>query len=408
MGLLVACRSCRAPDPYLFLAMGNHPPANMFVRPEEINQILPAYPLNAQVCLSCGLIQILDQIPPDFFRHYLYIPSTADTMHRHFLELAKILAGAAEDGLIVDIGSNDGLLLSACNESGHRTLGIDPAANLAEIAKSRGVETHVDYFNPTTAAKVRERHGPAKVMVATNTFNHIGDLHSFMEGVVTLLSGDGVFVIEVPRAMEIVRKNEFDNIYHEHVSECSLLSIIKLGEFFDLKVTDVHRLAVHGGSMRVFMRRSQGADTIIAPSVQDMLTEELAAGMLEGSTYDMFAERIAVIRGELLAVLDDLKRQGLKVAGYGAPAKGNTLLNYFKIGPAQLDFLVDRSPLKQGLYSPGMNIAIRPPSAIDTEKPDVLLVLAWNFFEEIRQQQTGFVARGGRFLLPLPNPMLVG
>jgi hypothetical protein len=403
---LTACRACLAPNPYLFLPMGDHPPANMFVRPEELHQNQPVYPLNAQVCLTCGLIQVADQIPPAFFRHYLYVPSSAITMHDHFGELARLLGEMAGSDLIVDIGSNDGLLLSLCHKAGRKTLGIDPAANLAVTARQRGVETHVDYFTPDTAAAVRARHGPAKVVVATNTFNHIGDLHAFMKGVVTVLADEGTFVIEVPRALDILATNEFDNIYHEHVSECSLLSVVKLGAFFDLTVVDVHRLAVHGGSMRVFLRRSVVAGAS-APIVQDMLDEEVRAGALDVKTYDAFARRVDALGTDLLAMLRDLKLQGLKIAGYGAPAKGNTLLNYFKIGRSHLAFLVDRSPLKQGLYSPGMKIPIVSPDSIAIERPDILLVLAWNFFDEIRKQQAAFTARGGRFLLPLPHPALV-
>jgi SAM-dependent methyltransferase len=406
MDRLTVCRACLAPDPYLFLPMGDHPPANMFVRPEELHQKQPAYPLNTQVCLRCGLIEVADQVPADFFRHYLYVPSSATTMHNHFGELASVLGVIAGPDLIVDIGSNDGLLLSACNKAGRKTLGIDPAANLAEMAKHRGVETYVDYFNPETAVKVRDRYGNAKVIVATNTFNHIGDLHTFMKGIIILLADDGTFVVEVPRALDILEKNEFDNVYQEHVSECSLLSVVKLGAFFDLKVADVHRLSVHGGSMRIFMRRTAAAGEG-APIVQQMLDEEVRAGALDVATYDAFARRVDQIRKDLLAMLKDLKAQGLKIAGYGAPAKGNTLLNYFKIGPSHLEFLVDRSPLKQGMYSPGMKIPIKSPDAIATEKPDVLLVLAWNFFDEIRQQQAAFTARGGRFIVPLPRPVLV-
>ncbi len=406
MGNLTACRACLAPDPYLFLPMGEHPPANMYVRPEEVDEEQPTFPLNAQVCLNCGLIQVADQVPEDFFRHYLYVPSSATIMHSHFAELADVLGSEAGNGLIVDIGCNDGLLLSDCNAAGRKTLGIDPAANLAEIANSRGVDVYVDYFNPDTAVDVRNLHGEAKVIVTTNTFHHIGDLHSFMTGVVTLLEDDGVFVVELPRAMDIIDKNQFDNIYHEHVSEFSLTSFVKLGEHFEMEVVDVHRLAVHGGSMRVFMRRKGKRDA--APAVKEMLNEEIDFGMLDVATYDSFAGRIEKIRCKLLKMLEELKASGLKIAGYGAPAKGNTLLNYFRIGPKDLGFLVDRNRLKQGLYSPGMKIPIKSPEAIDLERPDVLLVLAWNFFDEIRDQQAGFAARGGKFLVPLPNPVLTG
>lgn len=405
MERLEHCRACLAPQPYLFLAMGNHPPANMFVRPAEVDELQPSFSLNTQACLHCGLIQIADQIPEDFFRHYLYVPSGATTMHHHFGELAETLKQHADGGLIVDIGCNDGLLLKACNDLGCSTLGIDPAANLAEMANAQGVEVHVAYFDPPTAKALRSDRGAAKVIVTTNTFNHIGDLHRFMSGVVELLDEDGMFVVEVPWAKELLARNEFDTVYQEHVSEFSLLSMVRLGHFFDLEVIDVRRLPIHGGSMRVFFRRM--SKTIAAPAVQEMLAEELEAGMLEAKTYDDFTDRVEEVRRDLVEMLRDLKSQGLKIAGYGAPAKGNTLLNYFGVGPEDLDFLVDRNPLKQGLFSPGMKIEVRSPSAIETERPDILMVLAWNFFDEIREQQADFTSRGGRFLVPLPRPVLM-
>lgn len=405
MERLEQCRACLAARPYLFLPLGDHPPANMFVRPAELGETQPTFALNTQACLHCGLIQVADQIPADFFRHYLYVPSGATTMYRHFGELADVLKQHAGDELIVDIGCNDGLLLKACNDLGCKTLGVDPAANLAELAHERGVEVHVAYFDPETATDLLRNRGPAKVIVTTNTFNHIGDLHRFMTGVVRLLDEDGTFVIEVPWAKELLDRNEFDTVYQEHVSEFSLLSMVKLGRFFGLEVVDVHRLPIHGGSMRVFFRRA--SKIIATPAVEEMLGEELAGGMLDAVTYDDFADRIEVVRSDLIDMLRELKGQGLKIAGYGAPAKGNTLLNYFGVGPDDLDFLVDRNPLKQGLYSPGMKIPILSPDAIETERPDILMVLAWNFFEEIREQQTAFTSRGGRFLVPLPRPVLM-
>lgn len=400
------CRACQSDDLFLFLPMGDHPPANMFVRPDELGADQPAFPLNTQACLNCGLIQVADQIPADFFRHYLYVPSGAATMHTHFADFAEVLEGHANGGLIVDIGCNDGLMLAAANKNGSKTLGIDPAANLAEIANERGVDVHVAYFNPETAQEVRDLHGPAKVIATSNTFNHIGDLHNFMKGVTILLDEDGTFVIEVPWAKEIVETNEFDNVYHEHVSEMSLLSNVKLCEFFDLAVVDVQKLAVHGGSMRIFVKRKSAG---VGPSamVTDMLKAEEIAGLTKRETYEAFAARVDALGEALKKSLAEMKAKGLKIAGYGAPAKGNTLLNYFKIGPETLDCLFDRNPLKQGLYSPGMKIPIRPAEDIATVQPDVMLVLAWNFFDEIREQQAAFEAGGGQFLVPLPTPRLV-
>ncbi|WP_159587193.1 class I SAM-dependent methyltransferase [Chelativorans xinjiangense] len=406
MACLTQCRACLASEPYLFLPMGDHPPANGFVRAEDVARDCPAYPLDTQVCLECGLIQVADQIPEGFFEHYLYVPSSATSMHGHFAELAEILKRQAGTGLIVDIGCNDGLLLSACNILGSTTLGVDPAANLAEIARSRGVDVEVGYFSAAAAQGLADKHGRAKAIVTTNTFNHIGDVHDFMRGIVRWLAEDGVFVIEVPWAKDLLEKNEFDTIYHEHVSEFSLLSLVKLGAFFDLTVVDVHRLGVHGGSMRVFLKRSAAA-TAVEPVVAEMLAEERAAGMCSMAAYQVFSDRIESIQSDLTAMLAELKAQGLRIAGYGAPAKGNTLLNFFKIGPETLDYLVDRNPLKQGLYSPGMKIPIRPPEALEEDRPDVLLVLAWNFFDEIREQQSAFAASGGQFLVPLPSPVLI-
>lgn len=407
MALLTKCRACLAPHPHVFLPMGDHPPANSFVREEDVDKSQPVYPLDTQVCLECGLIEVEDQVPEGFFEHYVYVPSGAAQMHEHFAGLAGVLKEKAGDGLVVDIGCNDGLLLSACNRLGCRTIGVDPAANLAEIAATRGVMVDVGYFSAGAAQGLLDRRGPASAIVTTNTFNHIGDLHDFMTGVVRWLGQDGVFVIEVPWAKDLLERNEFDTIYHEHVSEFSLLSLVRLGAFFDLDVVDVHRLDVHGGSMRVFMRRSSQGVTA-ASIVAEMLAEERDAGMLDVETYDAFSSRVEQVREDLTAILADMKARGLRIAGYGAPAKGNTLLNYFKIGPDTLDYLVDRNPLKHGLYSPGMKIPVRSTDALRDERPDVLLVLAWNFFDEIRQQQSAFTDAGGRFLVPLATPTLVG
>lgn len=406
MPVLTQCRACLAPVPYTFLCMGDHPPANSFVRPEDVKEHQPVYPLDSQVCLTCGLIQVSDHVPEGFFEHYLYVPSAATSMHSHFAELAEVLKKEATSDLIVDIGCNDGLLLSACNKIGCRTIGVDPAANLAEIARSRGVDVDVGYFSAAAGQKLLEKYGPAKAIVTTNTFNHIGNLHDFMGGVAHWLADDGVFVIEVPWAKNLIDNNEFDTIYHEHVSEFSLLSLVKLGEFFDLTVVDVTRLGIHGGSMRVTLQRTAAARAP-ASIVREMLAEERDAGMLSEDTYVAFSARVDEVRRELLAMLAQLMADGVEIAGYGAPAKGNTLLNYFKIGPDTLNYLVDRNTLKQGLYSPGMKIPIRSPDALDQDMPGVLLVLAWNFFDEIRLQQSDFIARGGRFLVPLPHPVLV-
>lgn len=404
---LERCRACGSEKMMLFLPMGNHPPANMFVRPEDRDAPQPAFPLNTQACLDCGMIQVADQIPDGFYTHYLYVPSSARTMHDHFEGLARTVTDLAGEGLIVDIGCNDGLMLSFANAMGARTLGIDPAANIAETAAKNGVDVHVAYFTPDTATELREARGPAKVVVATNTLNHVDDLHAFMRGVDNLLSDDGWFVVEVPWGRDILLTNEFDNVYHEHMSEMSLLSLVKLAEATGMAVVDVTRLPIHGGSMRVFMRKAAAAQ---APSaeVTAMLDAEREAGMQSAEAFAEFADRVAAIRDKLVWMLADLKAGGARIAGYGAAAKGNTLLNYFGIGPETLDYLVDRNPLKQGMLSPGVLIPIHGPEIIAEQRPDYLLVLAWNFFDEIREQLSDYEASGGKFIVPLPYPRIVG
>ncbi len=400
------CRACGSDRMFLFLPMGDHPPANMFVRPEDADQPQPAFPLNTQACLDCGMIQVADQIPDGFFRHYLYIPSGAATMHGHFEGLAHVLADRADGGLIVDIGCNDGLMLGFANRMGAKTLGIDPAANLAEKAAENGVQVHVAYFSPDTADEVRAKHGPAQVISTTNTLNHIDNLVGFVDGIKRLLADDGWFVIEVPWGRQILATTQFDNVYHEHLSEMSLRSLVKLAERTGMAVVDVTRLPVHGGSMRVFIRKADAA-TPPSPEVIQMLAEEDAAGMNDAPAFEAFAARAHAVGEALRKLLAELKAEGATIAGYGAPAKGNTLLNFFDIGPETLDYLVDRNPLKQGLLSPGKHIPIHDPAVLADDPPDYLLVLAWNFFDEIRQQLAGYEAAGGRFILPLPYPRIV-
>ena len=393
---------------YMFLPLGDHPPANAFLRPDQADQPEAKFALDTHVCLACGLIQVPNVIPPDFFRTYVYVPSASDTMHGHFAGLARLVRErllTAGDGLVVDISCNDGLFLSSLNRLGGRTLGIEPARNLTEVARAQGVEVINEYFVPEIAREAAGRYGRAQVIVTTNTFNHIDDLHHFMAGVVELLDEAGTFVIEVPHSGDLVEKNEFDTVYHEHVSEFSVKSLVDLVAFFDMEAVDLERLPIHGGSMRVFGRRKgQGGP---APVVGEWLQAEASAGLLEEKTYTAFTARVERIRAELLAMLRSLKAQGSRLAGYGAPAKGNTLLNYYGIGPETLMYLADRNPLKHGLLSPGMHIPVVPAERVMEDRPDYLLILAWNFADEIVQQQEEFRRQGGRFIVPIPTPRIL-
>jgi len=394
----------------MFLALGSHPPANAFLSAEQLGQPEPSWPLNTHVCLDCGLIQVPNVIPPGFFRNYLYVPSASETMHEHFADLARVVADrvvAKAEGLVADIGCNDGLFLGACKALGLRTLGIDPATNLIAITRRKGIEVINEYFNALTAEQARLAHGPARVIVTTNTFNHIDDLHDFMAGVVILLDDTGVFVVEVPHALDLVEKNEFDTVYHEHVSEFCVKSFVDLYRFFGMEVFDIQPLPIHGGSMRIFGRRTSASTTAATPIVEDWLASERRAALFSPETYEAFRIRVERNRGALIDILRDLKRQGKRLAGYGAPAKGNTLLNFYGIGPDLLEFLVDRSTLKQGLYSPGSHIPIVATERLIEDQPDYVLILAWNFAEEIIREQDQYRHRGGKFIVPIPEPAIV-
>jgi SAM-dependent methyltransferase len=358
------------------------------------------------VCLTCGLIQVPDQLPPDFFVDYLYIPSASATMRSHFRVLARRFRDdliTAPGQLVVDIGCNDGLLLGACRDEGLATLGVDPAANIAALARANGIEVFSEYFTAESAVRIRAQYGPAQVIVTTNTFNHIDNLHGFVAGVMELLGEEGTFVIEVPQALTCVAHNEFDTVYHEHLSVFSVASVAALGHYFGLAIVDIEELPIHGGSMRLFLRRKGPARAVVG----EWLARERTAGLFEPPTYEAHAARVEGIRQDLMALLHRLKGEGKRLAGYGAPAKGNTLLNYYGIGPDLLEYLVDRNELKHGRYSPGMHIPVVGPAQLTAHPPDYLLILAWNFADEIVAQQAEFQRRGGKFILPIPDVRVI-
>ncbi len=407
---MTTCRACKSTNLYTFLPLGDHPPANAFLTEDQLGQPEPMFPLDCQVCLDCAVIEVSDQLPPDFFDDYVYVPSASDTMHAHFKAFAAQIAerfAAAGDAVVVDIGCNDGLLLRACADEGLSTLGVEPAANIALLAREKGIDVVNEYFDADCAARLRDRYGPATVITTSNTFNHIDDLHGFMEGVAILLGDEGTFIVEVPQALELVEKNEFDTVYHEHLSTFSVTSLAALYRFFDMRIVDVEVLPIHGGSMRVSAQRRPD-DTPETAAVQAWLERERASGLFDRQTYDALAHRVRKIRDDLLALLSALKREGKRVAGYGAPAKGNTLLNFFGIGPETLEFLADRNAMKEGRYSPGMRIPVVSPKRIMETMPDYLLILAWNFADEILGQQEEYRRAGGKFIIPIPEPRIVG
>ncbi len=403
------CRACRGSRMIDFLDLGVQPIANRYVDAAQRGEPEPAFPLHAYACLDCALIQVPNRVPAEFFRHYLYMPSAADSLRRHFDALADRLVEGEylpAQGYLVDIGCNEGVLLFACAQRGLRVVGVDPALNLIEPVRAAGIEVVGEYFGVEVVRQLRARLGPASVVTTTNTFNHIDDLRGFVSGVRDLLAADGVFIVEVPHAADLLEHNEFDTIYHEHLSEFSVRSVVELYRDCGLQVYDVEALEVHGGSMRVWGQRTDGPRQQTA-AVDRWLSGEKARGLFEPDTYDAFRKRVEALRETLREQIASLRASGKRVAAYGAPAKGMTLLAYCGFGPEDIAYVVDRSPLKQGRFTPGTDIAIVPPERIVTDPPDVLLVLAWNYLDEIRVQQADFIGRGGRFLVPIPVPRFV-
>lgn len=393
------CRLCGADDFHPVINMGQMPPANGFRDTDSDDERY--FPLEVVVCGSCSLVQLKHTVSREFlFSDYPYFSADSGSSP-HFESYAEMLRDRyLDDGdLVVDVGSNDGGLL-ACLDDDVGRLGIDPAENTAEAAEDRGITTVTEFFDGETAESVRETHGSADVLCANNVVAHIDDLHGFLTGVDELLAEDGVVVIEVPYLLDLVTETQLSTIYHEHISYFSIESLTNLLGKRDLVLTDIERLDRHGGSVRVHARRSSAADGE-SRQVTNLRALERSSRLNHPDTLDRFRARAERKRQTLRDLVIDLA-DGNRVVGYGASAKGNVLLNYCDLGPEHLEYIVDAMSAKQGTYSPGQNVPVRAPEAFRDSHPDYALVLAWNYADAIRDQETDFVDDGGDFVLPTP------
>lgn len=405
-----ACRICNNNQVTLFLSLGPTPLANSFLRPDQLEMMEPRFPLDVVFCKECGLVQLDHVVPREImFQDYIYVSSTSQTMPAHFAAYADNIVTRfieSPQDLVLEMGSNDGCLLRAFHKHRVRALGVEPAGNLAASANAAGLATVNDFFCERSAREIWKREGAAKVIIGNNVLAHIGNLQDLVAGLDVLLRPDGVAVFEVPYLLDLLKKDEFDTIYHEHLFYFALRPLERLFRSCGMRVFDVKRLPVHGGSLRVYVGRTATGPEVL-PSVAELLLLEQSERLDSLGTYEDFAGRVAKMKQELVALLRKLKASGARIAGYGAPAKGNTLLNHFQIGTDLLDFIADRSPLKQGMYTPGKHIPVVEVKNIFEKQPDYVLLLAWNFADEILEQQSAYLSRGGKFIVPIPQPKVI-
>jgi hypothetical protein len=404
------CRSCDYGGLEMVLSLGHTPLANSLLTPDQLDAPEPVFPLELGFCPACSLVQILEAVPPEtMFSTYPYFSSISDTVVRNAETLAGHLIGTRQlnaNTLVAEIASNDGYLLQFYKRGGIPVLGIEPASNIARVAeKERGIPTICEFFGRELAQRLRQQGQRAHVIHANNVLAHVPDLNGMVEGMRVLLDENGVVVIEVPYVKELISRCEFDTIYHEHLCYFSVTALDHLLRRHDFILQDVEKLPIHGGSLRVLAAPRQSGNPSAA--VNAILDEEQELGVDQLCFYRGFAERVDQLKMNLRRQLDKLVKRGKKVAAYGAAAKGSTLLNYCEIGRDILQFVVDRNTHKQGLYMPGVHLPIYPPSKLLEEHPDYVLLLTWNFAEEILAQQAEYRAHGGRFIVPIPDPQVV-
>jgi len=370
----------------------------------------PTYPLDVAVCPSCSLVQLLDSVSPEaLFRDYIYVTGTSDTIRQHNAAYAAAVVerlGLGPGDLVVEAASNDGSLLHAFQAHGVRVLGVEPARNIAAQAEATGIETLPEFFSPEVAREVRARHGPARAILANNVLAHVPDPCGFLRGAADLLADDGMIYVEVPYLGEFLDRTEYDTIYHEHLSYFSVTALLELCQRAGLALVSVEHFPVHGGTIRLQAGPAARHPTH-GESALALAAREAARGWTSPDRYHAFAEEVARHRTELVGLLTGLQAARATVAGYGAPAKGNTLLNYCGIRPELLPYTVDKNPRKVGRYTPGTHIPVLAVDAVIARQPDYLLILAWNFAQEIMEQQDVYRRRGGRFIVPIPRPEIV-
>jgi SAM-dependent methyltransferase len=406
---MTACVACGQTVLEPVLDLGTTPLANALLEKDALSRAEPRFPLRVARCPNCSLVQITDRVPPEqLFSDYVYFSSYSDWMLAHAKALTAELHAKRDLGsesLAIEIASNDGYLLQFYKQKGVPVLGIEPAANIAKVAQNeRGIPTRCEFFGEGLGQRLAAEGLHADVIHAHNVFAHVPDPAGFLAGIRHALKPDGLAVIEFPYLRDFLEHVEFDTIYHEHVSYFSLTAVERMARSRGLEIIDARRTRIHGGSLQVYLALpGQKA----SPSVSALLAEEQGWGVDSRATYDDFSRKVHTLKDELLTLLRDLKSQGKRIAAYGASAKGATLLNFCGIGGDYLDFVADRSPHKVGKFSPGTHLPILSADALMERRPDYALLLSWNFADEILAQQKPYRDKGGKFIIPIPEPHIV-
>ena len=404
------CRVCDAALEQTFVDLGMSPLCESFLTPEQLDSMEPYYPLHARVCGECFLVQLGQYVTPErIFEEYAYFSSYSTSWVAHAKAYCEMIAdrlGLGPDSLVVELASNDGYLLQHFLPLGIPVLGIEPARNVADMAIAKGIPTRTDFFGRALADELARDGRQADLIVGNNVLAQVPDLNDFVGGMVRLLKPEGVITLEFPHLERLMAENQFDTIYHEHFSYFSLVTIERIAAMHQLKLIDVETLPTHGGSLRVYLAHA-GSSRPTAKAVPDLLALEREAGITNLETYRSFAAQVSHTKRQLLAFLISVKEAGKTICGYGAPGKGNTLLNYCGIGPDFIDFTVDRNPYKHGRFTPGMHIPIYPVEALDAARPDYILILPWNLKPEIVRQMRHVADWGAKFIVPIPKVEII-
>lgn len=404
------CRMCNGDRLHMFLDLGFTPPADQFRRTDQLREPDIYYPLQVYMCDDCGLAQLGFVVSPEvlYRNDYPYESSTTKTGHEHWMQFAASVIKRFEltsEDLVVDIGSNVGVLLGAFKDNGVRVKGVDPAANIAMLARERGIDTLCDFFNFETVDAIKAKSGRASVITATNVFAHVNDLNVLVKDIKSLLTPEGIFIFEAPYFLHLLEKNEYDTIYHEHLSYLSLRPLIPFFHKHGMEVFDVEQVDIHGGSFRVYTALKGRQQ--VSRRVEKMLVDEERHAIHSHKMLEQFSGRVRQQKKDLMWLLHSLKHEGANIACVSAPAKGMTLLNYCGIGSDMLDFVTEKSPLKIGRYTPGSHIPVISDAALLKGKPDYVLLLAWNFADEIIKNLHEYRQQGGKFIVPVPTPVII-